>query len=187
LGHRPVRRTRLRGDEVVGGVEDGEATVVLAHHALDREARPGVDAGHLAAAEEHDGHATGGVDERALERGHAPPRLYPHRPHPTRHARPFAPPHLGDGDGLSGREQRHVLRSRDRRRDVRGRRRSGRGRRGDRAFTPAGQDTHRTFSSSCLVAPRWYGTNVTLAWGSRETTRAIESAVRSWSNLCHER
>src|SRR5436305_14128682 len=83
----PPRRPLLLvdGEEAVVGVEDGQAACVVADHALDDHAGARADAGDVAAAEEHDADAAGLVDQRALERRYARPRLHPQRPDPARH------------------------------------------------------------------------------------------------------
>ena len=82
--------------ELVDRVHDGEAAVVVDRHAGRGERRADLDAFDVAAAEEHDRHPAGVVDERALEARAAGERLDAHRLHAAVHAHLLAPAHRAD-------------------------------------------------------------------------------------------
>src|SRR5947209_3102825 len=87
--------------EAVVGVEDGQATGVVADHALDDHAGAGADARDVAAAEEHDADTAGVVDERAFEGGHARPRLDAQRPDASGDLGPAPPVDVSDRNGAA--------------------------------------------------------------------------------------
>ena len=98
----------------------------------------------------------------------------------ARHPHPLAPRGVGDRD--AARDTRHR----------RGRRRRHRGSPARRWGLPPlalaggapGDDGRQRDAAPWSAASRWKGTDVTLAWGRRETCSRMASAVLSWSTRC---